>query len=148
VAESVNIGGVVLTKKFLESYRSKKAEIRELQNSLSCTMTSSSMFGNDTIMDYRSGYPVPQAVVGVDWDKVDRTERRYMNKIAILEKECEEVERFIDEISDSLTRRIFRMYFIDNMTQKEISKIIHVERSNISKKIDKFLSLEQETADV
>ena len=147
MAAGVNeAGGIVLTKEFLESYRSKKAEIRELQDILLYGFGGDSMFGNDTILDYRKGYPVPQAVVGVDWNKVDRTERRYKKRIEILKKECEDVEQFIDEIPDSLTRRIFRMYFIDNMTQKEISKIIHVERSNISKKIDKFLSLEHKAA--
>lgn len=137
--------GIVLTKKFLESYRSKKAEILELQNILSNGSGGDSMIGNDTILDYRKGYPVPQAVVGIDWDKVDRTARRhirYEKRIEILEKECEDVEQFIDEIPDSLTRRIFRMYFIENMTQKEISKIIHIERSAISRRIDKFFNLE------
>lgn len=144
VAAGIKMGGVVaLTKEFLESYRSKKAEIWELQNILSNGFGGDSMFGNDTILDYRKGYPVPQAIVGVDWDKVDRTARRYEKRIEILKKECEDVEQFIDEIPDSLTRRIFRMYFIENMTQKEISKIIHIERSNISKKIDKFLGLGQ-----
>lgn len=134
-------GGINLTKKFLEDYRSKKAEIEELQNYLSNMNRNSAFIGiPDTILDYRSGHPVPQAVTGIDWKKVDRTEKRYENRIAILTKECEEVEKFIDEIPDSLTRRIFRMYFIGNMTQKEISKIIHIERSVISRKIDKFLT--------
>lgn len=144
VAAGVKSGGIVLTKKFLESYRSKKAEIWELQNILLNGFGGDSMIGNDTILDYRKGYPVPQTVVGVDWDKVERTERRYEKRIEILKKECEDVEQFIDEIPDSLTRRIFRMYFIENMTQKEISKIIHIERSAISRRIDKFFSLGQE----
>lgn len=134
-----------MTKEFLESYRSKKAEIEELKNILINGFGGDSMIGIDTILDYRSGYPVPQAIMGVDWGKVNRTSRRrrkYEKKIEILEKECEDVEQFIDEIPDSLTRRIFRMYFIENMTQKEISKIIHIERSAISRRIDKFFNLE------
>lgn len=149
VAAGIKWGVIALTKEFLESYKSKKAEIRELQNILLNGFGGDSMIGNDTILDYRKGYPVPQAVVGIDWDKVDRTARRYVRyekRIEILKKECEDVEQFIDEIPDSLTRRIFRMYFIENMTQKEISKIIHIERSTISKRIDKFFSLGQEAA--
>ena len=80
------------------------------------------------------------------WDKMARTENRHRNRIKILKKECEEVEQFIDEIPDSLTRRIFRMYFIDDMTQKEISKIIHIERSVISRRIDNFIRLGQPSA--
>lgn len=140
------MGGIVLTKEFLESYKSKKVEICELQNILQFGIGGNAMIGNDTILDYRKGYPVPQAVVGVDWDKMARTENRHRNRIKILKKECEEVEQFIDEIPNSLTRRIFRMYFIENKTQKEISKIIHIERSVISRRIDNFIRLGQPSA--
>lgn len=130
-----------MTKKNLADYRSKKAEIEELRNYLSSMNGNSAFVGADTIMDYRKGYPVPQAVVGIDWKKIDRTEKRYQDRIEQLEKECEEVEKFIDEISDSLTRRIFRMYFIEGMRMKEISKVVYMERSVISRRIDKFLNL-------
>lgn len=130
-----------MKKKFLEDYRSKKAEIEELNNYLS-NMDGNSAFISkpETILDYRSGYPVPQAVIGIDWKKVDRTEKRYENRIAILTKECEEVEQFVDEIPDSLTRRIFRMHYIDGMKQNEICKIVNMERSSICKKISKYLN--------
>ena len=93
----------------------------------------------DTILDYHSGYPVPQAIVGIDWKKVDRTEKRYQKRIEELEKECEEVEQFIENITDSLTRRIFRMYFTEGMRMKDISKVVHIESSGVSKRIRRFL---------
>lgn len=99
----------------------------------------SAFVGTDTIMDYRKGYPVPQAVIGIDWKKVDRTELRYKDRIAELEKECEEVEQFIENITDSLTRRIFRMYFIEGMRMKDISKVVHIESSSVSKRINRYL---------
>mgnify|MGYP006990178117 CR=1 FL=1 len=68
-----------MTKEFLESYKSKKVEICELQNILQFGIGGNAMIGNDTILDYRKGYPVPQAVVGVDWDKMARTENRHRN---------------------------------------------------------------------
>ena len=129
-----------MTKKFLTDYRSKKAEIEELRSYLANMNRNSAFVGADTIMDYRKGYPVPQTIIGIDWKKVDRTEKRYQDRIAELEKECEEVEQFIENIPDSLTRRIFHLCFIEGMKQKEIGKIIHVERSNISKKINVFLN--------
>lgn len=130
-----------MTKKFLADYRSKKAEIEELRSYLANMNGNNAFMGVDTVMDYRSGFPIPQAVIGIDWKKVDRTEKRYQDRIEQLEKECEEVEKFIDEISDSLTRRIFRMYFIEGMRMKEISKVVYMERSVISRRIDKFLNL-------
>ncbi len=128
-----------MTKELLEGYRSKKAEISELHNALLHIGNGDNMFGNDTILDYKSGYPVPQAVVGVDWDKVCRVEGKYRNRISILSGECQEVEDFIESIPDSLTRRIFRMYYIEGLTQKDIARNVHMDRSRISRKIDDFM---------
>lgn len=127
------------TKEMLESYRSKKEEIEELQYKLKHLGKGDSMVGNDTIFDYRSGYPQPQAVVGTDWKKVSRTEQRYRNKISELESECQMIEDFVEGIKDSMTRRIFRMYYLEGMSQKAIGEKIHMDRSRISRKIDVFL---------
>ena len=128
-----------MTKEFLEEYKSKKAEIAELQDKLLHINDGDIMMCNDTILNYRKGYPVPEAVFGVDWGKLHRTEERYKKRIEILTKECAEVEEYIESIPDSLLRRIFRMYYVDGMTQKEISNIIHMDRSRISRKIDDFM---------
>lgn len=133
-------GGITLNKELLSSYKSKKEEIRELQYKLQHMNDDNAMMGNpDTILNYKSGYPVPEAVAGVDWKKVFKTEKRYMNKIEILTKECEEIEEFIESIQDSLTRRIFRMYYIEGLSQGNIAKIVHVDRSRVSRKIDDFI---------
>lgn len=125
----------------LESYRSKKEEIKELQYKLEHLGEEDSMVGNDTIFDYRSGYPRPQAVVGTDWEKVARTEQRYRKKISELEPECQMIEDFVEEIKDSMIRRIFRMYYIEGMSQKAIGKKVNMDRSSISKKIDNFFKV-------
>ncbi len=128
-----------MIRELLESYISKKAEIQELQYKLSHLGEGDSLIGNDTIFDYRKGYPRPQAIIGVDWEKCSRLEARYMAKIATLKAECEEVEQWIENISDSLTRRIFRMYYIDGMTQKKIGEAVHLDKSRVSRKIDDYL---------
>lgn len=128
-----------MTKESLEAYRSKKEEIKELQQKLLNIADGKPMIGNDTILDYRKGYPIPEPVVGVDWEKVMRTEKRYEQKIEALSRECEEVEDFIESITDSLTRRIFRMYYVEGSSQKNISRSIHIDRSCISRKISNYL---------
>lgn len=130
-----------MTKELLESYKSQKEEIKELQYKLEHLGDGDSMIGNDTIFDYRSGYPMPQSVVGVDWNKVDQLKKRYENKLEILTKECEEIEMFIEEIPDSMTRRIFRMYYIENMTQRQVAKKVHMDKSTVARKIDNFLKV-------
>lgn len=131
-----------MTKESLEAYRSKKEEIKELQQKLLNIADGKPMIGNDTILDYRKGYPIPEPVVGVDWEKVRRTEKRYKQKIDTLLQECEEVEEYIEEIPDSLMRRLIRMYYLDGLSQCEISKRVHMSQSSVSKKISFFLKLE------
>lgn len=130
-----------MTREQLESYKSKKAEIKELQYKLAHLGEGDSMIGSDTILDYRMGYPRPRAVVGTDYEKISKLYAKYLKRIEVLRTECHEVEIWIEDISDSLTRRIFRMYFLDGMSQKIIGSVMHMDRSNISKKIDTFLKV-------
>ena len=127
------------TREQLNSYKSKKAEIKELQYKLDHLGEGDSMICNDTIFDYRTGYPKPQAVVGIDWEKYDRLKSKYCRQLDVLTADCEEVELWIEDISDSLTRRIFRMYFTEGLSQKEVATFVNLDRSRISRKIDDFL---------
>lgn len=129
----------MVTREELESYRSKKEEIAELRHKLTHLGEGDSMVGNSVINDYQTGYPRPQSVVGHDYEKESRLREAYEKRIAKLEAECEEVELWIEEIPDSLTRRIFRMCYVDGMTQKQVGRIVHLDRSRVSRKIDDYL---------
>ncbi len=128
-----------MTRERLEEYRSCREEIQELQYKLDHLGEGDSMIGNDVIMDYRDGFPRPQSVVGYDYDKYERLRKAYESRIAKLQAECAEVELWIEAIPDSLTRRIFRMYYIDGMNQSRIAKRVHLSQSQVSRKIDGFL---------
>lgn len=131
-----------MTREELEEYRSKKEEIAELEYKLKHISDNDEMVGNDVIMDYRSGFPVPQSVVGVDWKKYDNAKARYTNRLAKLREECDEIEAYVESIEDSITRRIFRMYYIDGVSQENVAKAVHMSQSLVSKKISDFLKLE------
>lgn len=128
-----------MTKGQLEAYRSKKAEIGELVYRLNHFDDNGSMIGSDVVMDYRTGYPRPQSVVGYDYKRADRLMQAYQSRIARLQEECLEVEQWVEAIPDSLTRRIFRMYYVEGMTQQRIAGRVHVAQSVVSEKISKFL---------
>lgn len=128
-----------MTRERLEGYRSKKDEIRELQYRLDHLGEGDSMIGNDTIFDYSTGYPRPQAVIGHDHKKEGRLRIKYIEQITQLKQECAEIEMWIEEIPDSMTRRIFRMYFIDGMRQQAIAKKVHLAQSKVSEKISTYL---------
>ncbi len=125
-----------VTRKQLESYRSMKQEILELKYKLADPSEEDSMLGSSVTNDYRKGYPVPQAVVGIDWERYERQKKSCEKKIGEIRKECDAIESYVESIEDSLTRRIFRMYFLEGRTQKEIASLIHMDRSTVSRKLN------------
>lgn len=130
-----------MTLEFLKDYKSKKEEIRELEYKLEHISDGDSLIGNDVIFDYRSGYPVPQSIVGTDQEKYYRLKSRWSWRSAQLKEECLQVEEFIEAIPDSLTRRIFRQSFIEGKTQEEVSRNLHISQSSISRKISHFIKI-------
>lgn len=134
-----------MTKERLRAYQSNVAEIREIEETLSGLRESEAMIGNDVVFDYRGGYPRPQAVVGFDEGKYERTRERLIRRKEGLEREVEEVEAFVESIPDGLTRRIFRLYFIDGKSQNRVADAVHLDRSVISRKIDGHLKLAHKT---
>lgn len=128
-----------MTLESLKSYKSKKEEIEELAYRLE--HLPEDLVGNSTIFDYRSGYPRAQIVVGTDREKFYRLSTKWRQRKEQLEDECRKVEAFIEEIPDSLTRRIFRMYYIDNMSQRQIAEKVHIDKSTVARKIEKFLKV-------
>lgn len=133
-----------MTKERLAAYRSNRQEIKELEYTLNNRWKDEKMIGNDVIFDYRKGYPMPQSVVGFDQERYERLQDRDLHRKEFLENECKEIEDYIGKIHDSVTRRIFRMYFIEGEKkprQADISKRVNLEQSTISKKIDNFLKV-------
>lgn len=130
-----------MTKEILQSYRSKKDEIVELDWVLRHRWQDDGLIGNDVVFDYRDGYPRPQSVVGFDYDRYDRLQERDRIKKEALEKECAEIEEWVEAIPDSLTRRIFRMMYIQGRKQKQVAKAVHLDQSSVSRKIDEYLKV-------
>ena len=55
-----------------------------------------------------------------------------------------------DDIKDSITHRIFRIYFIDgriNVTLREVGKRVHMGRSGVGKRIENFLKVSRNSHD-
>lgn len=134
-----------VTREALESYRSMYEEIQELNDRLEHIMEDDTIIGSSTVLDYRSGFPVPQGVVGTNWERYDRLKKQYKDRICILDEKCRAIEEYIENIGDSVTRRIFRMYFLEGKKQKEIGRLTHMDRSVVSRKINDFLKVAHKT---
>ena len=128
-----------ISKDRLEAYRSEKQEIEELKCKLQA-MKAQDYTGVDTILNYRSDYPVPQAVVGADIEGYWARKNYLQSEITRLTARCQEVELWIGEIPDSITRRIFRLRYEDGKGQQAIARQMHMDQSNISKRINRYIA--------
>lgn len=108
---------IKMTKKLLDDYKKIKKEIPILEFELREMQTTDAGIGNDTIFDYRDGYPKPQSVVGFDWPL-------YEHRKKVIERKKEKlkaVEEWINSIEDGQTRCVFRMRYIDGMAWVKIA---------------------------
>lgn len=132
-----------MTRYDLEQYRSKRAEILELYDKKEKLQDKedSPCIGASTIFDYRTGYPKAKAIVGFDLEDYRARVNRIDSKIDILKKECREVEEYIESIENSVDRRIMRMYFVDGMSQQDISQHIHMSQPVVSRRMNITLKM-------
>lgn len=129
-----------ITKKRLEAYRSEKQEIMELRHKLN-NLKEEDFIESDVIMDYRSGFPVPQSIVGINTNAYWKRKERLITDISRLERRCQETELWIDEIQDSAIRRIFRLYYEDGQGQQAIARQLHMDQSMVSRKINRYIDI-------
>ena len=102
----------------LESYKKLIQEIAILRWEIDEMNTTDAGLGSSVILDYSKGIPRPQAVVGFDGDKY-RNKRKRLDK---KETEAEAILAWIAAIEDTVTRKVFEHYYIDDLPWKEIAK--------------------------
>ena len=130
--ETGNMDGVMITEELLEDYRSLKEEIAENLYKIEHMDDNDRMVGNDVIFDYSKGYPRPQSVVGYDYEKANGLYDRCSKRIAENQRKIDAVDRYIDSIGSSITRRTMTMYYQEGMPQEYIAKKLHKSQSRIS----------------
>lgn len=111
---------IKITKKMLDHYRKLKQEIPMLEMELQMMKNTEAGLGNDTIFDYKTGYPRPQSVVGFNQKKYDRRKKTLECK----REKVSAIDQWIDDIKDGQTRCVFRMFYKQGMTWKAIAKQI------------------------
>lgn len=128
-----------MTRERLEAYKSNAEEIKELRHKLAHLGEGDSLIGNDVIFNYQTGFPMPQAVVGYDYELERKRRTRYQNQIAKLAAEQDNIEEWVFGIRDSRVRRIFQLCYLEGLTQEKAGRKLHMDQSGISRKIDQFL---------
>lgn len=72
-------------------------------------------------------------------DAVEKLLKIKRDRRQLVERKIIELEQFIKDIPDSLTRQIFELYFQDGKRQKDVAKLLHLDQSRISRKINEYL---------
>lgn len=106
-----------ITKKMLNDYKRLKQEIPLLELELKHMQNGDNGFGNSTVFDYRSGFPMPQSVVGFDWPLYEHRKKVIEGK----KTKVKAVEQWINGIEDGQTRCVFKMFYMDGMTWIKIA---------------------------
>lgn len=75
----------------------------------------------------------------VEAEKSKNKIARWKQKIYKLEEETEEIEEFIEGIEDNITRRIFELYFVEDVKQLLIAKRLQLDQSRVSRRIKEYL---------
>lgn len=96
-----------MTKEELEQYRSIVAEIDEIRDRLNKNTVHGTVTGSD------SEFPYVQHSISIGGVVETERNQRDMLLIRKLEKQKQDIEQFIHNIPDSVTRRIFTYRYMD-----------------------------------
>ncbi len=77
----------------------------------------------------------------VESDRIKRMMQIYKERQKKVEQQMLEIETFIDGIDDTEIRQIFELRFIEGQKQEQIAKVMHLERSSVSRKISAYFQL-------
>lgn len=108
---------VKVTRRLLEDYRKNKRSIPLLEEELEEMRCGEKGLGSSVILDYSTGYPVPQGIVGFNGSLYDQRRKTLDRKKA----ECKAVEDWIGAIEDGQARCVFRMFYMEGLTWERIA---------------------------
>lgn len=109
---------IKITGNLLKNYRKYKREIPFLEDELEEILTTDAGLGSSVILDYQTGYPRPQSIVGFDFDLYERRKGVLEHRKA----QVKAVEQWISAIEDGQVRCIFRMRYINGMSWVKIAE--------------------------
>ena len=76
----------------------------------------------------------------VESDRIKRMFRIYRERQEKIGQQMLQIEEFINGIDDTEIRQIFELRFIEGQKQEQIAKVMHIERSSVSRKISAYMA--------
>lgn len=127
-----------MTKQDLEQLSDLKNEIRLLTQEITSCRT---QVVSDTVIGSTSSRIDMHAITitGINIQKLDKLGEKLNAKLDKLQELVLDIENGIEEIEDSQTRSIVRLYYRNGLTQEEIGKELGYTQSAVSLKLKKFI---------
>lgn len=104
-----------MTLKELSEYRSICAEIKEINAEIKSEMVHNTVRGSDKAFPYLSH------AIQISGLPNSKNSRDLLEKVHRLETQKRNIEFFVENIEDSITRRIFRLRFIKGLSWRQIA---------------------------
>lgn len=109
-----------MTKKELEEYQKLKTDIKCLENEMQEMLRTDKGIVSDTILDYKTGYPIPCLITGFDQKRYNELRKKLDKKQDRLQR----IDDFIDNIIDDQTRYVFTLKYKNKKTWSQIANRI------------------------
>lgn len=109
-----------MTKKELEEYQKLKTDIKCLENEMQEMLRTDKGIVSDTILDYKTGYPIPSVITGFDQQRYNELRKKLDKKQDRLQR----INDFIDNIIDDQTRYVFTLKYKNKKTWSQIANRI------------------------
>ena len=138
----------MLDKKKLEEYKVLEREIASLKMQIADKKNQMIYYRKDDYSNGISKRAEKKKLGDTSGFMVNDRMKRILDlehKLSLLMEACVaqklEVEEFIADIDDVTTRMIFRYLYLENLTQKEVERKVHLDQSVISKRVTSYLKL-------
>ncbi len=126
-----------MDKKRLEQLRDLQMELRYREDEIGFLKNNAEYVG-DTAKDYKTGLGRVIVIRGYSDKKYRQKQKIYESRKEKLAKEIDEVEQWIETVEDPEMRVIFSMRYKDGQSMTEIGERLHMHKSTVKRKIDKF----------
>lgn len=104
----------------LETYPKLCKDIPLLEAEIRNMKEGDNGLGNDTVFDYRTGYPRPQPVIGFDWPLYEKRQAQ----LERMKRRKARIDAWIEEIDDVRTRTVFKMKYQQEKNWADIAKAL------------------------
>lgn len=133
-----------MTEKQLKKYPKLKEQIAYFQKKIGEEQLKDISVSGKVVGSSKE-FPYTEKRFSVEMDDPVEAEKsknkiaRWKQRIYKLEEETEQIEEFIEGIEDNITRRIFELYFVEDVKQLLIAKRLQIDQSRVSRRIKEYL---------